>query len=169
NVWTRWKAISCWSRISASPPFAATTHVISGTTPWTISDILHVQRQPPSLTHSTGRDKEKAPQRKSLQSLIFTQSGRRDLNPRPPEPHGVDLSGESRQRVATTRCSGHRCCESDPEDRPGIVAESQRNSQHSDPLKGHQGSSFLSDPECGNSLTALATFRDGFSRRSRDS
>src|SRR5205807_7718984 len=80
NVWTRWKAISCWSRISASPPFAATTHVISGTTPWTISDILHVQRQPPSLTHSTGRDKEKALQQKSLQSLIFTQSGRRDLN-----------------------------------------------------------------------------------------
>src|SRR5205809_1684010 len=69
------------------------------------------------------------PQRKPLQSLIFTQSGRRDLNPRPPEPHGVVLSGESRQRVATTRCSGHRCCESDPEDRPGIVAESQRNSR----------------------------------------
>src|SRR5436853_3642409 len=93
NVWTRWKAISCWSRISASPPFAATTHVISGTTPWTISDILHVQRQPPSLTHSTGRDKEKALQQKSLQSLIFTQSGRRDLNPRPPEPHSGALPG----------------------------------------------------------------------------
>src|SRR4029077_18790841 len=57
------------------------------------------------------------------------ESGRRDLNPRPPEPHGVDSSGESRQNVATTRCSGHRCCESDPEDRPGIAAESQQNSQ----------------------------------------
>jgi hypothetical protein len=34
-----------------------------------------------------GRDEEKAPQRKSLQGLIFKQSGRRDLNPRPPEPH----------------------------------------------------------------------------------
>src|SRR5256885_4312076 len=99
NGWTRWKAISCWSRISASPPFAATTHVISGTTPWTISDILHVQRQPPSLTHSTGRDKEKALQRKSLQSLICTQSGRRDLNPRPPEPHSGALPG-----CATSRC-----------------------------------------------------------------
>ena len=32
---------------------------------------------------------EKAPQRKSLQSLIFTQSGRRDLNPRSPEPHAT--------------------------------------------------------------------------------
>src|SRR6266571_4744810 len=40
-----------------------------------------------SETHSTGRNKEKALQPKSLQSLIFTQSGRRDLNPRPPEPH----------------------------------------------------------------------------------
>src|SRR5207253_5289128 len=75
------------------------THVISGTTPWTISDILHVQRQPPSLTHSTGRDKEKALQQKSLQSLIFTQSGRRDLNPRPPEPHSGALPG-----CATSRC-----------------------------------------------------------------
>src|SRR5438309_8391830 len=100
NVWTRWKAISCWSRISASPPFAATTHVISGTTPWTISDILHVQRQPPSLTHSTGRDKEKALQQKSLQSLIFTQSGRRDLNPRPPEPHSGALPGCATSRTA---------------------------------------------------------------------
>ena len=58
-----------------------------------------------------------------------TQSGRRDLNPRPPEPHAHDSSGESRQRVATTRCSGHRCCDSNPEDRPGIAAESQRSSQ----------------------------------------
>jgi hypothetical protein len=81
------------------------------------------------LLTTRGAVEEKAPQRKSLQSLIFTQSGRRDSNPRPPEPHGVDLSGESRQRVATTRCSGHRCCESDPEDRPGIAPESQRNSQ----------------------------------------
>src|SRR6266480_2058364 len=64
-----------------------------------------------------------------LATTAFYESGRRDLNPRPPEPHGVDLSGESRQRVATTRCSGHRCCESDPENQPGIVAESQRNSQ----------------------------------------
>src|SRR5438552_3174820 len=51
------------------------------------------------------------------------------LNPRPPEPHANGYSTESPQRVATTRCSGHRCCDSDPEDRPGIAAESQRNSQ----------------------------------------
>src|SRR5712691_4766373 len=44
-----------------------------------------------SITHSTGRDEEKAPQQKSLQGLIFTQSGRRDLNPRPPEPHAGAL------------------------------------------------------------------------------
>src|SRR5207247_1774856 len=38
-----------------------------------------------------GAGAEKAPQRKSLQGLIFTQSGRRDLNPRPPEPHSGAL------------------------------------------------------------------------------
>jgi hypothetical protein len=31
------------------------------------------------------KNNENALQHKSLQSLIFTQSGRRDLNPRPPE------------------------------------------------------------------------------------
>src|SRR5437870_2713396 len=38
-----------------------------------------------------GAGEEKAPQRKSLQGLLFTQSGRRDLNPRPPEPHSGAL------------------------------------------------------------------------------
>src|SRR6185295_5815463 len=52
-----------------------------------------------SIPHSTGRDKEKALQQKSLQSLIFTQSGRRDLNPRPPEPHSGALPD-----CATSRC-----------------------------------------------------------------
>jgi hypothetical protein len=66
---------------------------------------------PSYIPHNKGRNKEKALQQKSLQSLIFTQSGRRDLtrparqrrwlaqpvkrseaaerpklNPRPPEP-----------------------------------------------------------------------------------
>ena len=49
--------------------------------------------------HCTGQCEEKAPQRKSLQSLIFTQSGRRDLNPRPPEPHSGALPD-----CATSRC-----------------------------------------------------------------
>src|SRR5256885_3130928 len=40
-----------------------------------------------------GQDEEKAPQRPAQQSLIFTQSGRRDLNPRPPEPHSGALPG----------------------------------------------------------------------------
>src|SRR6266566_4777230 len=44
-----------------------------------------------AITHSTGRNKEKGLQQESLQSLIFTQSGRRDLNPRPPEPHSGAL------------------------------------------------------------------------------
>src|SRR5207249_7831479 len=54
-----------------------------------------------SITHSTGRSKEKALQQKSLQSLIFTQSGRRDLNPRPPEPHSGALPSCATSR--TTR------------------------------------------------------------------
>ena len=97
------------------------------------------------------------PHRKSLQGLIFTQSGRRDLtrparsagdrrsrssgarprkrpqlNPRPPEPHAPDEGTESRHPVVLMRCSGHRCYNSDPEDRPGIAAESEQNSQHTD-------------------------------------
>src|SRR5213593_1903368 len=54
-----------------------------------------------SITHSTGRNKEKAPQRKSLQGLIFTQSGRRDLNPRPPEPHSGALPDCATSRLTT--------------------------------------------------------------------
>src|SRR6266704_1060623 len=42
--------------------------------------LMHVQRGQP-------HDEEKAPQPKWLQGLLLTQSGRRDLNPRPPEPH----------------------------------------------------------------------------------
>ena len=43
---------------------------------------------------------EKAPQPKSLQGLLLTQSGRRDLNSRPPEPPcGLSLGG------VTTSCS----------------------------------------------------------------
>jgi hypothetical protein len=75
-------------------------------------------RETHSITHSTGRDKEKALQQKSLQSLIFTQSGRRDLNPRPPEPHadqgnhlkrqlvGFSMASERRRRVPLAEMSG---------------------------------------------------------------
>src|SRR5437879_4513790 len=50
-----------------------------------------------------GQDEEKAPQQKSLQGLIFTQSGRRDLNPRPPEPHSGALPGCATSRSFTFR------------------------------------------------------------------
>src|SRR5437016_4829746 len=40
-----------------------------------------------------GAAEEKAPQGVSLQGSLFTQSGRRDLNPRPPEPHSGALPG----------------------------------------------------------------------------
>jgi len=43
------------------------------------------------------------------------------------------LSGELRQRVATTRCSGHRCRNSKFEDQPKVVTNSQQNSQHGTP------------------------------------
>ena len=63
----------------------------------------------------------------SCNSLLLNRDGR--ISARPPEPHANSYSGELRQRVATRRCSGHRCCDSDPEGQPGIVADSQRNSQ----------------------------------------
>ncbi len=51
-----------------------------------------------------GRNKEKALQQKSLQSLIFTQSGRRDLNPRPPEPHSGALPDCATSRRLSIDC-----------------------------------------------------------------
>ncbi len=55
-----------------------------------------------------------------------TTSGREDLHWRgtmgfegmTPESHALDQSGELQQRVAIMRCSGHRCCDSDCENRP---------------------------------------------------
>ena len=58
------------------------------------------------------------------------------MNPRPPEPHAPDEGTESRHPVVLMRCSEHRCYNSDPEDRPGIAAESQQNSQHTDTRRG---------------------------------
>jgi hypothetical protein len=49
---------------------------------------LERERLTTKLT-TRGDGEEKAPQQKSLQGLLFTQSGRRDLNPRPPEPHAT--------------------------------------------------------------------------------
>src|SRR6266699_4493149 len=63
---------------------------------------LNRQRLTTKLT-TRGATEEKAPQRKSLQSLIFTQSGRRDLNPRPPEPHSGALPGCATSRSFTSR------------------------------------------------------------------
>ncbi len=57
-------------------------------------------------THNTGVHEEKAPQRKSLQGFNFTESGRRDSNPRPPEPHTGLEGAKIRQNVAFTRCFG---------------------------------------------------------------
>src|SRR6266566_7266609 len=37
--------------------------------------------------------------------------------------------GELRHPVAITRCSGHRCRDSGPEDQPSVVRNSQQNSQ----------------------------------------
>src|SRR6185312_13813316 len=78
-----------------------------------------------SIPHSTGRDKEKALQQKSLQSLIFTQSGRRDLNPRPPEPHSGALPD-----CATSR---------PPLDRPRTDSEASREPLLRQPASAGRG------------------------------
>src|SRR6266487_5140007 len=48
---------------------------------------------------------------------------------RPPEPHAQMSSGELRQPVAITRCSGQRCCDWITAIHAEIVRESQQNSQ----------------------------------------
>src|SRR6266550_8881377 len=66
---------------------------------------LNRERLTTKLT-TRGAVEEEAPQRKSLQGLIFTQSGRRDLNPRPPEPHSGALPGCATSRLLRVRkCS----------------------------------------------------------------
>lgn len=93
---------------------------------------------------------------------VAQQSGRRDSNPRPPKPHALDSSGGSRRRVVTTRCSGHRCCDSKTEKRPGIAAESQQDSQQSSaretdrPPEQIRGSAFL-PPKPGGHSERLTT------------
>src|SRR2546425_5337384 len=54
----------------------------------------------------------------------------RDLNARPPEPHASRWRVELRHQVALTRCSGHRCRDTSPEDQPSVVRNSQHYSQH---------------------------------------
>src|SRR5204862_1182107 len=87
---------------------------------------------------------------------------RPQLNPRPPEPHAPDEGTESRHPVVLMRCSGHRCYNSDPEDRPGIAAESQQNSQHTDTrTHGHTARPLpiLTAAACQGSLDYLADGR----------
>src|SRR2546429_7844602 len=70
-----------------------TRAVISATRPVAIASSSSRKMQSAPTVHCTGQDEEKAPQRKSLQGLLFTQSGRRDLKPRTPEPHSGALPG----------------------------------------------------------------------------
>ena len=83
-----------------------------------------------------GHRRKKAPPRTAKLSF---PSGRRDLNPRPPEPHAQQELRLIPQVVESTRCSGHRCRGSKGPSGPFVV----RNSQHS----SHLGqAATLSDP-----------------------
>jgi hypothetical protein len=64
-------------------------------------------RETHSITHSTGRNKEKALQPKSLQSLIFTQSGRRDLNSTAPMRGGCFIGTYMREVTALVGIGSH--------------------------------------------------------------
>ena len=78
-------------------------------------------------THNTGAVEEKTPQRKSLQGLIFTQSGRRDLNALPlglrwflPAPIGYACRCGRTARVRSRRSVGSRF---DHSPRPTLFSE----------------------------------------------
>ena len=92
-----------------------------------------------SITHSTGRNKEKALQQKSPQSLIFTQSGRRDLNPRPPEPHSGALpdcatSRKTRRQGAEMPRRPGKASPPDPAPSPKCVSGQDLAPRFSHPL-----------------------------------
>src|SRR5438876_2269032 len=80
-----------------------------------------------------GQYEEKAPQRKSLQGLIFTQSGRRDLNPRPPEPHSGALPdcATSRDTRPSPISAGSRGTRDPPDASPRLARASGRLRQSS--------------------------------------
>ncbi len=63
-------------------------------------------------------------------------SGRRDSNPRPPEPHAVLAVKQILQVVEPRRCSGHRRCGSRGPPGPFVVGNSPQNSQQRDPMGG---------------------------------
>ena len=64
------------------------------------ADDLHISHSVRTGGRTTrGAAEEKAPQGVSLQGSLFTQSGRRDLNPRPPEPHSGALPGCATSRL----------------------------------------------------------------------
>src|SRR5207247_11319194 len=65
---------------SGLPSFVSAARCRNGEASRVASDAADCERlsRTHNKTHSTGRSKEKAPQPKSLQGLIFTQSGRRD-------------------------------------------------------------------------------------------
>jgi hypothetical protein len=60
-------------------------------------------------------------------------SGRRDSNPRPPEPHSPQQLGRIRRSVAFTRCSGHRRRIPARRMGRGVAGNSQRDSQRVGP------------------------------------
>ena len=115
--------------IEASPVWRAKDDLLQGVQAGAQhSDSLKTINAP-----SASKRPRKSPTTELVVGLILCQSGRRDLNPRPPEPHTLGYSGQLRQRVVTTRCSGHRQRKSKPEDQPSVVRNSQRNSQRATP------------------------------------
>src|SRR5438128_857963 len=86
-----------------------------------------------------GAGEEKAPQPKWLQGLIFTQSGRRDLNPRPPEPHSGALpdcatSRKTRRQGAEMPRRPGKASPPDPAPSPRDVSGQDLTPRFSQPL-----------------------------------
>ncbi len=93
----------------------------------------------------TKREDDEAPKPSPFCPTVCKYSGRRDLNPGPSGPKTDSRRHELQHKVASTRCSGHRCRDTEERKRQGIARNSQRNSQQADLLVAHQevGASFL--------------------------
>jgi len=63
-------------------------------------------------------------------AVYYIQSGRPDLNRRPPEPHSGNVGAETRQNVRTARCFGHRRRVLRWPVWGDVARNSQQNSQH---------------------------------------
>src|SRR5207245_6301251 len=74
-----------------------------------------------------------SPATESIARLVFNESGREDLNLRPPGPEAATKGTDVRRNVVLTRCSGHSESYLGSRNRCVVARNSHRTSHHERP------------------------------------